>query len=258
MKKHYLLIILIISLLFGTYNFFSLKLQKKAANSILITSLQVVQSCFSKDYTIMSNNEKNTWYITISSNLNTASHIINLTSCVNNENQNRLANTISELYFCMTEINLTNSKWKAVTEKSEVIYKYLTDIINNPNDEIACNSLSEIANNLRYDIKDVLINYKGISQNWTIDYKIDGTKRSHDTYYTFKYTGEGANLVKIVNYSIDSSNEGEDGKFIVSSNKGYAGKLRLTSGLPKPTDRDITVKMKWNTKEEVLILKRVR
>ena len=256
MKKHHLIIIMIISLLFGTYNFFSLRLQKKAANTIFITSLQVTQSYFLKDYTKLSNNEKDTCYTTISSNLNTALNIIDLTSCVNNENENRLSSAILDLYSCMTLTNTTNSKWKAVTEKSEVIYKNLTDIINNPNDEIACSSLSEIANNLSYDIKDVLINYKGLSPNWIIGYKIDGTKILHDTYYTFKYTGENANWVKIVNYSIDSSNEGEDGKLIVSSNKEFAGKLRLTAGLPKPTDRDITVKMKWNGKEEVVIMKR--
>lgn len=38
-----------------------------------------------------------------------------------------------------------------------------------------------------------------------------------------------------VNYSIDSSNEGEEGKFIIDNTKVHTGKLKFTVGMPKST-----------------------
>jgi len=163
---------------------------------------------------------------------------------------------IDELYSCITEVNTTNSRTKAFTEKSVLIQKYLTDISRNPNDKNSCEALFKLSNYLRYDLKDVLINYKGLSPNWAIGYKIEGNQSKHDTYYSFKYIGKDANSVKDVIYSIDSTNEGEDGEFTMDNTKVYTGKLRLTVGLPKSTDRDITFKIKWNGKKETLILKR--
>jgi len=37
----------------------------------------------------------------------------------------------------------------------------------------------------------------------------------------------------------------------------HNGKLRLTSLFPKPSDRDMIVKLDWNGKKESLILKEV-
>lgn len=56
--------------------------------------------------------------------------------------------------------------------------------------------------------KNIVINYEGTSQNWAVSYKIDGNEKLHDSYYTFKYTGEDANSVKNVNYSIDGPKKG--------------------------------------------------
>jgi len=259
-KSKLLIIFLIISLLFGAYNFICVKSQKQTANTLFITSLQMAKSCFETDYNTLNNADNSITDITAASNLHTAMSILSLTS-YNIENQNQLFGALNELYWCITETNITesinaNSRLKAFTEKSEIIIKYLTAISNNPNDTDSCEALSRLSSNLRFNIKDVLVNYIGISPNWAIAYKIDGDENKHDTYYTFKYIGKDADLIKYVNYSIDSSNEGEDGKFTLNSTKVYAGKLKLTAGPPKLTDRDITFKIKWNEKNETIILKK--
>ncbi|MBZ9609247.1 hypothetical protein G9F73_015760 [Clostridium estertheticum] len=126
----------------------------------------------------------------------------------------------------------------------------------NPNDKNNCEALSKLASNLLLNVENVLINYEGKSRNWDVGYKIDGTENSHDTYYTFKYTGIDGNLVKDVKYSIDTYNEGESGEFKNHNSKVHTGKLKLTAGLPKATDRDMLVKIEWNGKKESLILKK--
>lgn len=254
-KKHYLLIIvLVISLLFGTYNFFSLKEQKRNANELFIYNLVQAQYCFGMDYSKASDDIKNEYYTKASSSLNTALYLLELTSYSNIDNRNvELFNAIYNLNRCMME---SNTRWKAVTEKREDIYNHLRYICENPNDKNNCQALYKLANNLVLNLENVLINYEGTSPNWAIDYKIDGTENKHDTYYTFKYIGKDADLVKDVNYLIDSSNEGEEGKFRMDKSKIYTGKLKLTAGLPKSTDRDITFKIEWNGKKESLILKR--
>ncbi|MBU3091722.1 TLD domain-containing protein [Clostridium sp. CF011] len=255
-KKHLLIIALIISLIFGAYNFLSLKQQEKTATESFIFSLSDAQYCFAQDYSKLNENEKNYYYIMASSNLHTALNLLNSTSYANVENSNELFNAINELNSCISENNTTNSRWKAVTEKRELIYNYLHYIVINPNDKSNCKALSRLANNLRLDIEDVLINYEGKSPNWAVGYKIDGNENSHDTYYTFKYTGIDGKLVKDVKYSIDTYNEGESGEFKNHNSKVHTGKLKLTAGLPKATDRDMLVKIEWNGKKESLILKK--
>ena len=255
-KKHLLIIALIISLIFGAYNFLSLKQQEKTANKLFLFNLSETQSCFDGDYSKLNENEKKYYYIKAASNLYTALNILNSTSYANIENRNELFNAIYELNSCISENNTTNSRWKAVTEKSKLINKYLHYIIINPNDKSNCKALSRLANNLRLDIEDILINYEGKSPNWAVGYKIDGTENSHETYYTFKYTGKDGNLVKDVKYSIDTTNEGESGEFKNDNSKVHTGKLKLTAGLPKATDRDMLVKIEWNGKKESLILKK--
>ncbi|MBW9144776.1 hypothetical protein KTC92_15335 [Clostridium sp. CM027] len=255
-KKHLLIIALIISLIFGAYNFLSLKQQEKTATELFISSLSQTQTCFAQDYSKLNENEKKYYYIKAASNLHTALNLLNSTSYANVENSNELFNAINELNSCISENNTTNSRWKAVTEKRELIYNYLHYIVINPNDKSNCKALSRLANNLRLDIEDVLINYEGKSPNWAVGYKIDGNENSHDTYYTFKYTGINGKLVKDVKYSIDTYNEGESGEFKNHNSKVHAGILKLTAGLPKATDRDMLVKIEWNGKKESLILKK--
>jgi len=258
MKKQNLLIIaLIISLLFGTYSFFSLKQREKTANELFKYTLSQAQFCFAQDYTKMKDDDdKNYYYKLAASNLYTALSIVDLTSYGKRENHNELISAINELYFCMTEINTTNSRWKAVTEKRVAIYKYLTYIGIDPNDKNSYDSLSRLANNLRLGVEDVVINYEGTSQNWYVGYKIDGNENSHNTYYTFKYTGKEGNLVKDVKYSIDTRNEGEEGEFKMDNAMVHTGKLILPTGFPKSTDRDMIVKIEWNGKKESLILEK--
>ena len=38
--------------------------------------------------------------------------------------------------------------------------------------------------------KNTVINYEGTSRNWAVSYKIVGNEKFHDSYYTFKYTGD--------------------------------------------------------------------
>jgi len=104
--------------------------------------------------------------------------------------------------------------------------------------------------------QNTVINYKGTSRNWAVTYKVVGNEKLHDSYYKFKYTGENINSAKDVNYLIDGPKEGEDGKFALSDTKEFAGKMRMTGGLPGATDRDINVDIKLNGDIEVLVLKR--
>lgn len=256
-KKHHLLIIaLIISLVFGSFNFLMLSQRKKTANELFMLSLYEAQGGFTSDFSKADDNEKIFYYMKASCDLNTALNIFNSTSYSNIENHKQLYDAINELYRYMIALDTVNSRWKGAAEKSELILRYLHYAMLNPNDKNNSEALYKLANNLLLNVENVVINYKGISSNWNIDYKIDGTENKHDTYYTFKYIGKDADLVKNVNYSIDSSNEGEDGKFKLDKTKVYTGKLKLTAGLPKSTDRDITFKIKWNGKEELLVLKK--
>jgi hypothetical protein len=104
--------------------------------------------------------------------------------------------------------------------------------------------------------KNIIINYEGTSRNWAVSYKIEGNEKLHDSYYTFKYTGENSNSVKDVNYLIDGPKEGEDGRFTLSDTKEFTGKMRMTGGIPSSTDRGISVDIKWNGDIEVLVLRR--
>ena len=254
-KNHLLTIALVISLLFGAYNFFSLKEQKKAANDLFMFSLSGAQAGFASNFSTLAENDKIFYCIKVSSDLHTALTTINSTSYANIENRQALSSALRELYFYMSELDSVTSRWEALAEKSDLIYDYLHYIVINPNDKKSCEALSKLASNLRLNVEPTVIDYKATSPDWTVDYKVDGTVYSHDTYYTFKYTGNNADLIQKVNYSFDSSNEGEDGNFKLDKNKVYTGKLKLTAGFPKSTDRDITVKIEWNGKKELLILK---
>lgn len=252
-KQHLLILALIISLMFGVYNFFSLKNQEKAANESFIYNLEQAQASFGVDYSKMEEHSKNEYFTNASSNLHTALGLLRFTSYGGVENNNQeLVNALYNLSSCMIE---PTPRWKAVNEKSELIYKYLHYIIINPNDKNNCQALSKLANNLVLNVENAVLNYEGKSPNWTVDYKIEGTKYAHDTYYTFKYTGEDGSKVKKVKYSIDTNNEGEEDKFEMEDNMVHTGKLKLTAGFPKPTDRDMIVKLEWNGKKESLTLK---
>lgn len=106
--------------------------------------------------------------------------------------------------------------------------------------------------------KNVIINYEGTSRYWAASYKIDGNEKSHDSYFTIKYTGVDSSLVKEVNYIINGPKEGQSDKFTLNSTKEYAGKMKMTGGLPSSTDRDMNIKLKWNGNVELLLLKRLK
>jgi|GEM_PF-1315771 len=259
MKKHNVFILklaLIISLLVGIYTFIARVDQKQRTTELFKYNLSQVEYCFAQDYNNMDDDNKTFFYLKASSNLSSALAILDFTSYAKIKNHNELSSALEELYFCITENNQFNSRWKAVTQKREAINKYLHYVNQNPNDKNNSNALSRLVNNLRSNLEDVLLNYEGSSPSWNVAYKIDGNESLHDTYYTFKYTGDDSNSVKDVKYSIDSSNEGEDDSFKLENTLVHTGKLKLTAGLPKPTDRNITVEFEWNEKKESIILKK--
>lgn len=245
-----------ISLLVGLYTFISHVNQKQITTELFEYNLSQVEYCFTQDYNNMDEDNKTFFYLKAASNLSSALAILDFTSYAKIENNIELSNALDALYFCITEDNEFNSRWKAVTQKRDAINKYLHYINQNPNDKNNLNALSRLVNNLRSNLHDVVLNYEGSSPSWTVSYVINGNESLHDTYYTFKYTGGNSNSVKDVKYSIDSSNEGEDDSFKLGSTMVHTGKLKLTAGLPKPTDRDITVKFEWNGKKESIILEK--
>jgi hypothetical protein len=106
--------------------------------------------------------------------------------------------------------------------------------------------------------KNVIINYQGKSQNWNVAYKIDGNDKAHNSYYTFKFTGNENKPENEIRYLIDGPKEGEDGKFSIDKNNEYTDKMRITGGIPSESDRDIKVTIEWNGKTETVVVKRLK
>ncbi|WP_435789793.1 hypothetical protein [Clostridium sp.] len=253
-KRHQLLIALIISLLFGAYNYIILKEHKKNADELFMYSLSNVQANFASDSSKFDDNDKIFYYMHTYANLQTAVYTLGSTSYASIENHKQLSDSLSELLRYMNDLDRVKSRWKGVSENWNFINEYLSYVVINPNDKKNTEALYKLSHNLRCNLHDLVINYEGASPNWTVDYKIDGNEEAHDTYYTIKYIGKGDDKVKEVNYSIDSSNEGEEGEFTLENTKVHTGKLKFTVGMPKSTDRDITIDIEWNGKKESLIL----
>lgn len=102
----------------------------------------------------------------------------------------------------------------------------------------------------------VAINYEGKSQSWYVSYKIEGTEKTHDSFYTFKFIGTDNKPESEIKYLIDGPKEGEEGKFSLGDKSEYTGKMSITGGIPNVNDRDIKVKIEWNGKTETAMLKR--
>lgn len=106
----------------------------------------------------------------------------------------------------------------------------------------------------------VIIDYTGKSPSWEVSYKIVGDEKAHESYYTFKYTCADINSVKDVLYWIDGPKEGENGKLIYNdlNDNGYTDKMLMRGGLPSENDRGINIKLEWNGKTELMVLRRVK
>lgn len=104
--------------------------------------------------------------------------------------------------------------------------------------------------------KNVILNYEGKSKNWEVTYKIDGNEKSHESYYVFKYIGDYKDELTEIRYIIDGPKEGEDGIFTLNDANEYSGKMIITGGLPSNSDRDIDVKLEWNSDTETMVLTR--
>lgn len=154
MKKHYLLVIsLIISLLFGTYTFFSQKEQKQSANEIFKQCLSEADTCFGVDYTKFDEEDKISYYMKAASNLHTAMCILPFTSYANVGNSNQdLVNALSGLYLSVTLHSTPQStnRSRAFTEEEKAIFICLHYISVDPNDKNNCKALAKIANDIGY------------------------------------------------------------------------------------------------------------
>jgi len=106
--------------------------------------------------------------------------------------------------------------------------------------------------------EEIIINYEGESDNWIITYRIEGNEKSHDSFYTFRYIGPADDSIQEVKYAIDGPKEGETSTFTLDQTREYTGKMKMTGGLPKSSDRDIKVKIEWNGKTDLLFLRRQR
>ena len=253
-KRHLLVLALIISLLFWSYNFIALKEQKKSADELFISSMSGVHANFASDSGKFDDNDNIFYYMQTYANLQTAVYTLGSTSYASIENHKQLSDSLSELLRYMSDFDRVKSRWKGISENRNLFNQYLSYLIINPNDKKNTEALYKLSHNLLCNLHDVVINYDGTSPNWTVDYKIDGNEEAHDTYYKIKYIGKGDDKIDDVNYSIDSFNEGEEGKFTFDNTKVHTGKLKFTAGMPKSTDRDITIDIEWNGNKESLIL----
>ncbi len=136
-----LAIVLIISIGFTISARENLNYKTQLADQIFRGSLSQAQSGFRMDYSKMNEDEKINYYMQTSSSLSTAINMINLTSYNNKKNRNDLFDAIYSLYWCMTR----SDSRAAILAKEDIIYKYLTQIMLNPDDEKDCKALSKLA-----------------------------------------------------------------------------------------------------------------
>ena len=153
MKKRFLIIALIISLLFGTYTFITQQQQKKHANETFIYCINQADGCFAVDYSKLSEEDKVYYYMTASANLHTAMTILPFTSYADVENKiSGSANALSSLYISIslhTTPKSTN-RMTAFTKKEQDIFICLHQISVNPNDKKNWDSLSKITQDIGY------------------------------------------------------------------------------------------------------------
>lgn len=102
----------------------------------------------------------------------------------------------------------------------------------------------------------MVINYEGNSESWYVSYKIEGSEKTHDSYYIIKFIGTDNKTESEIKYHIDGPKEGEEGKFSLGNNNEYTGKIKMTGGIPSSSDRDIRVTIEWNGQKETALLKR--
>lgn len=153
MKKKYLLIILLVlSLLFNIYSIAIQSKIKRNANDTFRICISEADSCFGVDYDKMDEDTKTYYFSKLSSNLSSASDILQFTSYANVQNDEKVSiNAISKLYLIMTDPNkTTKSKLKAITKKQQAIFKYLHFISNDPQNKDNWDKLLKVENDLNY------------------------------------------------------------------------------------------------------------
>lgn len=137
-------IVLIISIVFTFCARENLNYKTQLADQIFRANLSHAQAGFGMDYSKMNEDEKIFYYLQTSSSLSTAINMIDLTSYNDIKNRNDLFGAIYSLYWCMTR----SDSREAILAKSDIIYKYLTEIMLNPYDEKDSKALSKLAGDL--------------------------------------------------------------------------------------------------------------
>lgn len=137
-------IALIISIVFTASARENLNYKTQLADQIFRGSLSQAQSGFAMDYSKMNEDEKIFHYLQTSSSLSTAINMIDLTSYNDIKNRNNLFEAIYSLYWCMTR----SDSRAAILAKKDIIYKYLTEIMLNLDDEKDCKALSKLAGDI--------------------------------------------------------------------------------------------------------------
>lgn len=142
-----LTILLIISIVFAFCTYEKLNDKTKLANQIFIGNLSVAKSGFGVDYSKLNEDQKMFYYLQISSSLGIAMNTLDLTSYNDIKNRNELFIAINDLYWCMTR---SDSRKEILTDRA-LVYKYLSEIILNAEDEKNCKALSKLAGDLYFN-----------------------------------------------------------------------------------------------------------
>ncbi|WP_053242400.1 hypothetical protein [Clostridium sp. DMHC 10] len=153
MKKKYLLIILLVlSLLFNIYSIAIQNQKKRNANDIFITCIDTADSCFGVDYDKIDEGTKTYYFSKLSSNLHTASDILQFTSYANVPGKVKGSmNAISKLYLITTNPNKTTTeKLKTIGQKEQAAFKYLHFISNDPQNKDNWDKLLKVENDINF------------------------------------------------------------------------------------------------------------
>ena len=150
-RKHLLVVLLILSLLFNIYSIAIQSEKKERADEKFRMCIDKADYYFGADYDKMDEETKTYYFSNLSSNLNAASEILPFTSYAKVPNKEGSMNAISKLYLITTSGNkTTNDKLKAFAKKNQDIFKYLQFISYEPKNKDNWDKLLKIEDDMDY------------------------------------------------------------------------------------------------------------